>query len=259
MTHAFFKALLFLAAGSVIIALHHEQDMRSMGGLRKYMPITYWTMLIGSLALIGIPGFAGFFSKDDHRGGARSRTTPGAGFAYCRVLLGVFVTALYTFRLVFMAFHGAGALPRTTSITPPHESPGSSRVPLILLAIPSLVHRLDHRSAGGVRRLLRQREPCCRRTTCSDHGEAEFHGLALFVLHAFTVAPFWLARASACSTAWYLYLKRPDLPARIASASSAALRCWSRQVRLRRALSGRLRRRRAQPRHGLLARRRRRR
>ena len=160
MTHAFFKALLFLAAGSVIIAMHHEQDMRKMGGLRKYMPITYWTAVIGALALCGIPPFAGFFSKDsDHRGGAASRTTPGAGIAYAAVLSGVFVTALYTFRMIFMTFHGKERFtgqhgdhahgsrsrprrPRTTSMAmhggAPHESPWVVTVPLILLAIPSI-------------------------------------------------------------------------------------------------------------------------
>ncbi|PZN34204.1 MAG: NADH-quinone oxidoreductase subunit L, partial [Proteobacteria bacterium] len=106
MTHAFFKALLFLAAGSVIIAMHHEQDMRRMGGLKKYMPITYWTALLGSLALIGFPATSGFFSKDALIEAVHASSIPGAGFAYWCVLLGVFVTALYSFRLVFMTFHG---------------------------------------------------------------------------------------------------------------------------------------------------------
>ena len=105
-THAFFKALLFLAAGSVIIAMHHEQDMRRMGGLRKYMPITYWTAVVGSLALCGIPPFAGFFSKDSIIEAVHLSSTPGAGFAYLTVLCGVFVTAFYTFRMLFMTFHG---------------------------------------------------------------------------------------------------------------------------------------------------------
>ena len=106
MTHAFFKALLFLAAGSVIIAMHHEQDMRKMGGLRKYMPMTYWTALIGALALCGIPPFAGFFSKDTILEAVRESHTPGAGIAYASVLGGVLITALYTFRMIFMTFHG---------------------------------------------------------------------------------------------------------------------------------------------------------
>ncbi|MDX2300055.1 MAG: NADH-quinone oxidoreductase subunit L, partial [Xanthomonadaceae bacterium] len=120
MTHAFFKALLFLGAGSVIIALHHEQDMRKMGGLRKYMPITYATVLIGALANAGLPPFAGFFSKDSIIEALHLSSTPGAGFAYFCVLACVFVTALYTFRMVFMAFHG---LPMFDAAHPPHESP----------------------------------------------------------------------------------------------------------------------------------------
>jgi NADH-quinone oxidoreductase subunit L len=106
MTHAFFKALLFLAAGSVIIGMHHEQDMRKMGGLKKYMPITYWTSLIGSLALIGFPGTAGFFSKDALIEAVHESHLPAAGYAYFCVFAGVFITAFYSFRLVFMTFHG---------------------------------------------------------------------------------------------------------------------------------------------------------
>ncbi len=106
MTHAFFKALLFLAAGSVIIGMHHEQDMRKMGNLRKYMPITYWTCLIGSLALIGFPGTSGFFSKDALIEAVNESHLPAARFAYYCVLSGVFITAFYSFRLVFMTFHG---------------------------------------------------------------------------------------------------------------------------------------------------------
>ena len=106
MTHAFFKALLFLAAGSVIIALHHEQDIRKMGGLRKYMPITYWTSLVGTLALVGFPGFSGFFSKDALIEAVHLSTIPGSSYAYWCVLLSVFVTALYSFRVFFLVFHG---------------------------------------------------------------------------------------------------------------------------------------------------------
>src|SRR5580658_3097795 len=138
MTHAFFKALLFLAAGSVIIAMHHEQDMRKMGGLKKYMPITYWTCLVGSLALIGFPGTAGFFSKDLLIDAVAASHRTGSGYAYFCVLTGVFITALYTFRMFFMTFHGA---PRMDHETQHHlkESPWVVTVPLILLAIPSLV------------------------------------------------------------------------------------------------------------------------
>src|SRR4051795_11471979 len=135
-THAFFKALLFLAAGSVIIALHHEQDMRRMGGLRKYMPITYWTMLIGAISSAGIPGFAGFFSKDPIIAAVHASGVTGHSFAYVCLVSCVFVTATYTFRMLFMAFHGA---PRFDAAHPPHESPAVVTVPLLLLAIPSVV------------------------------------------------------------------------------------------------------------------------
>src|SRR5258705_10076021 len=136
MTHAFFKALLFLGAGSVIIALHHEQDMRRMGGLRGYMPWTYGTVLIGAIASVGVPGFAGFFSKDAIIEAVQLSKTPGAGFAWLAVTACVFVTAFYTFRLVFYAFHGKERFgPHDHA---PHESPAVVTVPLVLLAIPSI-------------------------------------------------------------------------------------------------------------------------
>src|SRR5712664_3153806 len=135
MTHAFFKALLFLAAGSVIIALHHEQDMRRMGGLKKYMPWTYWTLLIGAISSAGIPGFACFFSKDAIIEAVRDSATPGHLFAYVCVVGCVFVTATYTFRMLFMAFHGKE---RFDAAHPPHESPAVVTIPLVLLAIPSV-------------------------------------------------------------------------------------------------------------------------
>ena len=137
MTHAFFKALLFLAAGSVIIGMHHEQDMRRMGGLRKYMPVTYWTCLIGSLALIGFPGFSGFFSKDIIIEALHHSETEGAGYAYWCALIGVFVTALYSFRLVFMTFHGRERMDEHTR-EHLHESPWVVTLPLVALAIPSI-------------------------------------------------------------------------------------------------------------------------
>ena len=137
-THAFFKALLFLAAGSVIIALHHEQDMRRMGGLRHFMPVTYITAVIGSLALAGIPPFAGFFSKDAIIEAVGHASIAGSGFAYFAVLSGVFVTAFYSFRLVFMVFHGESRVSEDVR-SHLHESPWSVTVPLILLAIPSIV------------------------------------------------------------------------------------------------------------------------
>src|SRR5712664_1385918 len=135
MTHAFFKALLFLAAGSVIIALHHEQDMRRMGGLKSYMPWTYWTLLIGAISSAGIPGFAGFFSKDAIIEAVRDSATPGHLFAYVCVVACVFVTATYTFRMLFMAFHGQE---RFDAAHPPHEPQAVVTIPLVLLAIPSV-------------------------------------------------------------------------------------------------------------------------
>ncbi len=158
MTHAFFKALLFLAAGSVIIAMHHEQDMRRMGGLKKYLPVTYWTCLVGSLALIGFPGLSGFFSKDIIIEALHHSRTEGAGYAYWCALIGVFVTALYTFRMLFMTFHGPERWRKGDSpllhdghahagdghghddhAHTPHESPWVVTLPLVLLAIPSIL------------------------------------------------------------------------------------------------------------------------
>src|SRR5690606_25634833 len=137
-THAFFKALLFLAAGSVIIAMHHEQDIRRMGGLKRYLPVTYWTALIGSLALIGFPGFAGFFSKDAVIEAVHHAELPGAGYAYACVLAGVFITALYSFRMFFLVFHGPERFDAHTR-SHLHEPPAVVTGPLVLLAIPSVI------------------------------------------------------------------------------------------------------------------------
>ena len=205
MTHAFFKALLFLAAGSVIIALHHEQDMRRMGGLKKAMPVTYWTMLVGAISSAGIPGFAGFYSKDAIIEAVRESTTPGHLFAYLCVLLCVFVTATYTFRLVFMAFHGE---PRFDAHHPPHESPKVVTVPLVLLAIPSVLAGYvvgpvvfgDYFGSSLVQKA----------------GE-EWHGVLQYTLHGFAAWPFWLALAG-IATAYALYMRRKDLPKKIARA-----------------------------------------
>ncbi|MBV1910859.1 MAG: NADH-quinone oxidoreductase subunit L [Kangiellaceae bacterium] len=138
LTHAFFKALLFLGAGSVIIAMHHEQDMRKMGNLKKYMPITYATMLIGSLALIGTPLFSGFYSKDAIIEAVHFSSLAASGYAYACVLIGVFFTALYSFRLFFMVFH---TKERMDEHTKSHlkESPAVVWVPLVALAIPSII------------------------------------------------------------------------------------------------------------------------
>jgi NADH-quinone oxidoreductase subunit L len=203
MTHAFFKAVLFLAAGSVIIAMHHEQDMRRMGGLRKYMPITYWTMLIGAIASAGIPPLAGFYSKDAIIEAAHLASIPGAGFAYFCVLACVFVTAAYTFRLVFMAFHGA---PRFDPGHPPHESPAVVTVPLVLLAIPSV-------GAGWL----------VGAVVFGDYfggslvnPKSDWHGLWAYTLHGMSALPFWLALAG-IAVAWYLYMKNTAMPKKVAT------------------------------------------
>jgi NADH-quinone oxidoreductase subunit L len=236
-THAFFKALLFLGAGSVIIAMHHEQDMRRMGGLRKYMPITYATAVIGTLALCGIPPFAGFFSKDAILEAVHHSHTPGAGVAYVAVLAGVFVTALYSFRLLFMTFHGkprfeahggghgheaGGARGHGAARHddqghggPPKESPWVVTVPLIALAVPSVYAGwayIEPLLFGGFFKGAIVVAP--EHDVLAKLGE-EFHGAAAFVLHGLTALPFWLAVAGII-VAWYLYLLRPELPARIA-------------------------------------------
>jgi len=221
MTHAFFKALLFLAAGSVIIAMHHEQDMRKMGGLRKYLPITYWTSVIGTLALIGFPGFSGFFSKDALIEAVHASTTPGAAFAYWCVLLGVFVTALYSFRLLFLVFHGEERMDEHTK-SHLHESPWVVTVPLMALAVPSVIIgwlTIEPMLFGGFLSdaifVLEEQD------VLHEVGE-EFHGSAEFVVHALTHSvALYLALAGAV-TAWALYIRRPELPARIVSAAGVS-------------------------------------
>jgi NADH-quinone oxidoreductase subunit L len=214
MTHAFFKALLFLAAGSVIIGMHHEQDMRRMGGLRKYMPVTYWTCLVGALALIGFPGFSGFFSKDVILEAVKESDTNGSEYAYVCVLLGVFVTALYSFRLVFLTFHGRERMDEHTR-EHLHESPWVVTLPLVALAIPSIA--IGWLTVGPVvfgdffaGSLAQAPEG-----PLALLGE-EFHGPAAFVRHAFGGPAVYLALAGVI-TAWYLYLRRPELPDRLAA------------------------------------------
>ena len=214
MTHAFFKALLFLAAGSVIIAMHHEQDIRKMGGLRKYLPKTYWTALIGTLALIGFPGTAGFFSKDALIEAVKDSHWHGQGavywISYLSVLLGVFVTALYSFRMFFMVFHGKERMDEQTR-SHLHESPWVVTIPLILLAIPSAV--IGWPTIGpilfggyfGDAIVVTEAHDVLARI-----GE-EFHGPFKFLLHALQGPAVYLAAFGAI-TAWFLYLKRPDLP-----------------------------------------------
>ena len=215
MTHAFFKALLFLAAGSVIIALHHEQDIRKMGGLRKYMPITYWTSLIGTLALIGFPGTSGFFSKDLLIEAVKESHWHGAGavywIAYLSVLLGVFVTALYSFRMFFVVFHGKTRMDKKTA-SHVHETPWVVTGPLILLAIPSLVigwitvEPILFGGYFGDSIVVRQGIDVFQKMQ-----ESFWHGAGALVQHSVVTPVFWLAAAGAF-TAWFLYLKRPDLP-----------------------------------------------
>ena len=208
MTHAFFKALLFLGAGSAIIAMHHEQDIRKMGGLRKYMPITWITMLIGSLALIGTPFFSGFFSKDTIIEAVHHANIPGAGIAYWAVLLSVFVTALYSFRMYFLVFHGK---PRMDDHTREHlhESPWVVTGPLIALAFFSVVagYVIDPVVFGDFFNGVIYVSP---EHTGLAHVAEHYHGPLSFVLHAFGGPAIYLAIAGVF-TAWYVYMKNPDL------------------------------------------------
>ncbi len=213
MTHAFFKALLFLAAGSVIIAMHHDQDIRNMGGLRKYMPITYWTSLIGSLALIGFPGFAGFFSKDAIIvATAHASHLPGASLAYTALLLGVFVTAFYSFRMFFLVFHGEERMDAHTR-EHLHESPWVVTVPLVLLAIPSVVSgyvapHLFGEYFGNAIFVLPEHD------TLQHVSEHLHHGISAFIFDGLLTLPFWLAMAG-LGSAWYIYMKNPGIADRV--------------------------------------------
>jgi NADH-quinone oxidoreductase subunit L len=236
MTHAFFKALLFLAAGSVIMGVHHNQDIRWMGGLRKYMPITWITALLGSLALIGTPLFSGFYSKDSIIEAVHFSNLPGSDFAHFAVLAGVFVTAFYSFRMYFLVFHGKERFDQNpeahqkhfTDEEPdphghhddhqkPHESPWVVTVPLILLAIPSVVIgflTIEPMLFGGLMKdaiiVDGDKHPAMANLARG------FHGAAQMALHGLTTAPFWLALAGVVS-AWYLYLVNPALTARLKS------------------------------------------
>ncbi|HCI51980.1 MAG TPA: NADH-quinone oxidoreductase subunit L [Gallionella sp.] len=244
MTHAFFKALLFLGAGSVIIGMHHDQDIRNMGGLRKYMPITWITSLIGSLALIGTPFFSGFYSKDSIIEAVGMSHLAGSGFAYFAVVAGVFVTAFYSFRMYFLVFHGKERFGKAHHHEPvkahhddhhadahddahddhahhglapgqkPHETPWVVWLPLVLLAIPSVIIgyiAIEPMLFGGYFKDA---------IYISEHHEVmselheEFHGAFAMALHSLTSLPLWLAIAGVASSA-YFYLKRPDIPAAI--------------------------------------------
>jgi len=219
MTHAFFKALLFLAAGSVIIAMHHEQDIRKMGGIRKYMPITYWTALVGSLALIGFPGTAGFFSKDLLIEAVKESHWHGQGavywIAYLSVLLGVFVTALYSFRMFFLVFHGEERMDKETK-SHLHETPWVVTLPLVMLAIPSLVigwYTVEPILFGG---FFGDAIVVQSGHDVLGHMGKSWHGSAGLLQHVWQTPVFWLAMAGLV-TAWFLYLKRPDIPEKIRS------------------------------------------
>jgi NADH-quinone oxidoreductase subunit L len=229
MTHAFFKALLFLAAGSVIMGVHHNQDIRWMGGLRKYMPITWITALLGSLALIGTPLFAGFYSKDSIIEAVHFSNLPGAGFAHFAVLAGVFVTAFYSFRMYFLVFHGKERFDQNPDAHHddhhghdahhgahvPHESPWVVTAPLVLLAIPSVVigfMSIDAMLFGDFLKdaviVNAEKHPAMAELA------KMFHGPAQMALHGLMTAPFWLALAGVVS-AYYMYMVNPALPAAI--------------------------------------------
>lgn len=236
MTHAFFKALLFLAAGSAIIGMHHDQDMRHMGNLKKYMPITWITMLIGNLALIGTPLFSGFYSKDSIIEAVHASNLTGSGFAYFAVLASVFVTAFYAFRQYFMVFHGKEKwreLPEhhddhhgdehhhgLGKNDNPHESPWVVTVPLILLAIPSVVIgyiAIEPMLYGDFFKdvIYVNHEAHPTMTIMAQN----FHGALGMVSHSLVTPVLYLAIAGVV-TAWYLYVKAPHLPAKIAATFS---------------------------------------
>ncbi|MDO8439594.1 MAG: NADH-quinone oxidoreductase subunit L, partial [Telluria sp.] len=237
MTHAFFKALLFLAAGSVIIGMHHDQDIRNMGGLRKYMKITWITSLLGSLALIGTPFFSGFYSKDSIIEAVHATSIPGAGFANFAVLAGVFVTAFYSFRMYFLVFHGEERFGKPTTedhshghdsdahdedhddhhhhgLAPgekPHESPWVVTFPLIALAIPSVIIgylTIEPMLFGSFFDGVIAVDP---KHAAMETLKEEFHGPLQMVLHGVMALPFWLALAGVVM-AWVFYLKIPGIP-----------------------------------------------
>jgi len=232
MTHAFFKALLFLGAGSVIMGVHHNQDIRWMGGLRKYMPITWITSLLGSLALIGTPLFAGFYSKDSIIEAVLESHLPAAGFASFAVLAGVFVTAFYSFRMYFLVFHGKERFDQNPDVHhddhhdahghddhhghhKPHESPWVVTVPLVLLAIPSVV--IGYLAIGPM--LYGEFFKDAIFVNAAKHPVMEelahaFHGPLAMAAHAFSTLPFWLALGGV-AVAYYMYLVNPAVPAAI--------------------------------------------
>ncbi len=235
MTHAFFKALLFLGAGSVIIGMHHDQDIRNMGGLRKYMPITWITSLLGSLALIGTPLFAGFYSKDSIIEAVHASHLPGAGFAYFAVIAGVFVTAFYSFRMYFLVFHGEERFRHKPHpgehdhhddhgdhghAHEPHESPWVVTAPLLLLAVPSVVIGYLTIAPMLFGDFFKDSIviDAARHPAMAELAE-EFHGALAMAMHALSSLPFWLALAGVV-TAYVFYMVKPGIPAAIAKTFS---------------------------------------
>jgi NADH-quinone oxidoreductase subunit L len=231
MTHAFFKALLFLAAGSVIIGMHHDQDIRNMGGLRKHMPITWITSLLGSLALIGTPLFAGFYSKDSIIMAVEASNLPGTPFAIFAVVAGVFVTAFYSFRMYFLVFHGQERFHHKPfpgehdhhhddhgEDHTPHESPWVVTAPLVLLAVPSVLigyMTIEPMLFGDF--LKDAITVDAARHPAMAHLAGEFHGAVAMAVHGLQTLPFWLA-LSGVVVAWWFYLKQPAIPAAIGKA-----------------------------------------
>jgi len=209
MTHAFFKALLFLGAGSVIMSMHHEQDMRLMGGLRKYLPITYWTFLVGALSLIGFPGTSGFFSKDSLIDAVGVSHRVGSGYAYFCVLASVFVTALYTFRLFFMTFHGKERMDDHTR-EHLHESSWVVTGPLVLLAIPSALLGWFTVKPLLYGDFFREAIHVLPANDVLGHLAEEFHGSGMLVLSSFLSLPLWFA-AAGVGTAYLFFLRKPEL------------------------------------------------
>ena len=244
MTHAFFKALLFLAAGSVIMGMHHNQDIRWMGGVRKYMPITWITFLLGNLALIGTPFFSGFYSKDAIIEAVHASTLPGAGFAYFAVLAGVFITAFYSFRLYWIVFHGQERYDQNPDAhhghahddhhhghdAKPHESPWVVTLPLVLLAIPSVVigaialmPMLFGDFFNGVIFVDGSKHPAM-----AELAQA-IHGWVPMALHGFSAPPFWLALAGVV-VSYVFYMVKPEIP--------AAIMAFSKKIGLYQVLEG---------------------
>ncbi|WP_314323390.1 NADH-quinone oxidoreductase subunit L [Comamonas aquatica] len=235
MTHAFFKALLFLGAGSVIVGMHHNQDIRWMGGVRKYMPITWITFLLGNLALIGTPFFSGFYSKDAIIEAVHASNLPASGFANFAVLAGVFITAFYSFRLYFIVFHGKERYDQNPDAhhddhhghddhghghdAKPHESPWVVTAPLVLLAIPSVVigaialmPMLFGDFFKGVIYVDAAKHPAM--TELAE----KIHGWLPMALHGFQTAPFWLALAGVV-VSYLFYMVKPEIPAAIMALS----------------------------------------